>query len=94
MKHWRNPKKRTNLCQSCHIEGSGRERGNSGKESHATDIGSDGIGHNFLAPGVLKTADALSSMLEAHLLPLKVPMPDLAIESLVCEIRPGDDGLM
>ena len=28
------------------------------------------------------------------LLPLKVPVPDLAIESAVREIRPGDDGLV
>ena len=47
------------------IEGSGGERGSSGKEGRATDIGSDGIGHNFLAPGVLKTPDALNGILEA-----------------------------
>ena len=47
------------------IEGSGGERGNSGKEGRATDIGSDGIGHDFLAPSVFQTADALNGILEA-----------------------------
>ena len=43
---------------------------------------------------MLETANALSSMLEAHLLPLKVPMPNLTIKSPICEIHLGDGGLM
>ena len=47
------------------VEGSDGERGDTGKESRATDVGSDGVGHDFVAPGMLESADGLDGILKA-----------------------------
>ena len=77
-------------------EGSGRERGGTGQEGRAADIGRDGIGHNLLTPGVFQTTDAHNGILEApwernvsfgmaarHLEPAEVTLGDLALLGLV-----------
>ena len=44
------------------IEGADRDRGKVGKEHRATNEGGDGVGHDFVAPGMLQSADALNGI--------------------------------
>ena len=47
------------------IEGADRDRGKVGKEHRATNEGGDGIGHDFIAPCMLQSADTLNVIREA-----------------------------
>jgi len=46
------------------VEGADGNRGEVGKECRTTDESGDGIGHDFVTPSMLDTADALDGVVE------------------------------